>query len=70
VVAEIKRSGAKTVRYQGIGGTADAACASSLGVETGTLIFLIGDDGKAKSLNWKASAREAEKIARECRAAA
>src|SRR5690348_7723109 len=58
VIAEIKRSGAKTVRYQGLNGTADAPCASSLGVESGALVYLIGDDGNAKTLNWKASAKE------------
>ena len=67
VIAEIKRTGAKTVRYQGLNGTADAPCASTLGVESGSNVFLIGDDGKAKSLNWTASAKEAKQIAASCR---
>lgn len=67
VIAEIKRSGAKTVRYQGLNGTADAPCASSLGVESGANVFLIGDDGNAKTLNWKASSKEAKQIAASCR---
>lgn len=67
LIAAIKQRGAANVLLQGRGTPQDVLCASTLGIETGSKVFLIGSDGRPKALSWSADDKEAAKAARVCR---
>jgi hypothetical protein len=67
LIAAIKERNIPTVLLQGRGTKQDVLCASTIGVETGAAVFLIGD-GRPKSISWKTSAKDAAKAAKDCRA--